>query len=329
MKEKIGLKTFFVHILVGIFFFSISLLAYGLSPQVRAGLLKKEGQFNKRVSATEEKEEGKFHSEAPVYNEVEFSSMVGEFFINPQYTGRITTIRTFPKGGSPKDNPVVDVRETDDGWEKVIVSQSESDAESLIATGRRGSLKISLPKEKPSAKSDNLQPLGDLIISFGGLDATLIMPPGEISQPGGFGVSIRDNKGNKFINGDIIAIRKDQVAVKFHDLPSTVVNGDGTVRMSLKKPGGGSLETDLKAWGYNITIPDTGTGKSASITAAVFGLPNDAKLKFTFESLPGQNITPSTTTLPVKNINEGASLGTITTSIPGTQPLSVSVERMN
>src|SRR5579885_1616153 len=329
MKEKIGLETLLVHILVGIFFFSISVSVYGLSTQAQAGLLKKEARFDKRVLVAEEKEEGKFHSEAPIYNEVEFSSIVGGFFINPQYTGRITTMRTFPKGGFPRDNPVVDVRETDDGWEKVIVSQSESDAESIIATGRGGSLKISLSKEKPSAKSDSLQPLGDLIISFGGLNATLIMPPMEISQPGGFEVSIRDNKGNKYINGDVIVIRKDQVAVKFHDLPSTVVNGNGTVRMSLKRPGGGSLEADLKAWGYNITIPDTGTGKPASITAEVFGLPNEAQLKFTFESLPGQNITPSATPLPVKKIKAGVSLGTITTSIPGTQPLSVSVERVN
>jgi hypothetical protein len=332
MKEKIRLEILFVHIFISILFLSIPISAYSLSPQVRTELLKKGGQSNKQILEAEEKKvpkEDKIHSEAPVYNEVEFSSIVGEFFVNPQYTGKITTVRTFPKGGSPRDNPVVDVRETDDGWEKVIVSQSESDAESLIATGRNGSLKISLPKGKPPIKSDRLQPLGDLIISFGDLNATLIMPPVEISQPGGFGIGIRDSKENKFINGDIIAVRKNQVAVKFRDLPFTVVNREGAVRISLKKPGGDILEADLKAWGYNIVIPDTGTGKSASITAEVFGLPNDAKLKFTFESLPGQNITPPTTTLPVMKINMGASLGTITTSIPGPQPLSVSVERVN
>jgi hypothetical protein len=333
MKEKIGLKSLFTHILVGIFLFSISVSAYCLSQQVRGELLKKEGQSNKHMIEAEEQEvpkkEEKIHSEAPAYNEVEFISIVGEFFVNPQYTGRITTVRTFPKVGSPRDNPVVDVRETDDGWEKVIVSQSESDAESIIATGRMGSLKISLPKRKPLAKSDKLQQLGDLIISFGDLYATLIMPSAEISQPGSFEVSVSDPKENNFIKGDIIAIRKDEVAVNFHELSSNVVNEDGKVRINLKKPGGDSFQADLKAWGYNILIPDTGTGKPASITAKVFGLPNDVKLKFTFESLPGQNVTPSTTTFPVRKINMGASLGTITTSIPGPQALSVSVERVN
>lgn len=331
MEERIGLDTLFVHILVGAFF-SIFISAHGLSHQVRAELLGKEGQYNKRISKAEEKEVQKeegIHSEAPVYNEVEFSSIVGEFFVNPQYTGKITTIRIFPKGGPPRDNPVVDVRETDDGWERVIVSQSESDAESLIATGQRGSLKVSLPKQKPSIKSDKLQPLDDIIISFGVLNATLVMPPVEIPRPGGFEVGIRDAKENRLIKGDIIAVRRDEVALKFHDLPSTVVGKEGAVRISLKKPGGSVLDADLKAWGYNIVIPDTGTGKSASITAEVFGLPDDAKLKFTFESLPGQKINPSTITLPVRRINMGASLGTITTSIPGPQALSVSVERVN
>ncbi len=333
MNERIGLKSLFTHILVGILLFSICVSAKSLSQQVRGELLKREGQSNKQIIEAKEKEvpkkEEKIHSETPAYNEVEFGSIVGEFFVNPEYTGRITTVRTFPKGGSPRDNPVVDVRETDDGWEKVIVSQSESDAESIIATGHRGSLKISLPKRKPLAKSDKLQQLGDLIISFGDLYATLIMPSAEISQPGSFEVSILDPKENKFIKGDIIAIRRDQVAVNFHDLSSNIVNEDGKFRINLKKPGGDSFQADLKAWGYNILIPDTGTGKSTSITAEVFGLPNDAKLKFTFESLPGQNVTPSTTTLPVRKINMGASLGTITTSIPGSQALSVSVERVN
>lgn len=333
MKEEIGPKAFSALIFIGIFLCSISISAYGLSTRVRAELLNKNGQSDKQMieagGKEVSKEEDKIHLEAPVYSEVEFSSMVGEFFVNPQYTGRITTVRAFPKGGSPKDNPVVDIRETDDGWEKVIVSQSESDAESIIATGRKGSLKISLPTGKTTAKSDKLQPLGDLIISYGNLDSTLVMPPAKISQPGGFEVSIRDHKENKVINGDIIAIRKDEVAVEFHDLPSTVVSGDGTVRISLKKPGDNSLVADLKAWGFDIIIPDTDTGKPAPITAKVFGLPNDAKLKFSFESLPGQNITPSNTTLLVSKINMGASLGTITTSVPGPQALSVSVERVN
>lgn len=326
MKGNIGLNTLLANILIT--FFSIC-----LSHQVQSELLGKGGQYtNQKMLKAEEKggqkEEG-IHSEIPMYSEVEFSSIVGEFFVNPQYTGKITTVRTFPKGSFPRDNPVVDVRETDDGWERIIVSKSEFDAESLIATGRKGSLRVSLSKEKPTIKSNRPQPLGDIVIGFGELNTTLIIPPVEISHPGSFEVSIRDTRENRSIKGDIVAIRRDEVALKFHDLPSTVVGGDGTVRISLKKSGGDIIKADLKAWGYNIIIPDTGTGKPVPITAEVFGLPDDAKLKFTFESLPGQRINPSTTTLPVKKINMGTSLGMITTSITGPQALSVFVERLN
>src|SRR3972149_314418 len=126
-------------------------------------------------------------------------------------------------------------------------------------------------------------------------------------------MGILDFKDDKFINGEIIAIKNNQVAVNFHDLPPTVVNKDGMIRVSLKTPDGSFLGADLKAWGYNILVGEI----------------EDAKLKFTFLPLPEQDITPNTKTLTVKDINKGTPIAKIVTSIPGDQPLSVLVEKVD
>ncbi|MGH7909704.1 MAG: hypothetical protein ACRENW_07645 [Thermodesulfobacteriota bacterium] len=275
------------------------------------------------------KEKGKNSLETVTYTQVEFSSLIGDIFVNPRYTGRITTVRTFLKDGSPRDNPVVNVRETKDGWEKVIVSESESDAVELIATGKKGSLKISLSKEEAPSEVDKLQSLNQIIIRFGQLSATLITLDKKISKPAGYEISILDTKEDKFRNGDIIAINNNQIAVKFHDLPPTVVNKDGNIRLSLKTPDGSFLGADIKAWGYNILVGEIDVGKPLPIKGEVFGLPEDAKLKFTFEPLPEQNITPNTKTLTVKDINKGTTIAKVVTSIPGAQPLSVVVEKVD
>jgi len=264
----------------------------------------------------------------PIYTEAEFSSIVGEIFVNPEYTGGIATTRTLLKTGSSNTKPDVDVRESGDGWQKVVVSKSESDAVGLIVTGKKGSLKISLFKGKASTGVDRIQPLRDLIIGFGQLNATLLAPM-TVSQPSGFGIEILDYKTNEFIRGEIVAIKDNEIAVRFENLPPTVVSRDGTIRISLKESGERFLNADLRAWGYNIFVPDTDIEKESSIKAQVFGLPDDARLKFTFESLPGQNITPSTRTLTVRETNSGVPLVKIVTSIRGVQPLSILVERVD
>ncbi|MCI0454291.1 MAG: hypothetical protein L0Y68_04760 [Candidatus Dadabacteria bacterium] len=276
---------------------------------------------------TEGKE--KMLSDTPKYAQIEFSSLVGEIFVNPQHTGRITTVRAFLKGGTPRENPVVNVRETKDGWEKIVVASSESDAVELVATGRKGSLKISLSKGGLPSEIDKLQSLNQIIIGFGKLSTTLITPDKEISNLAGFEVGILDLKEDKFMNGDVIGIKDSEIAVEFHDLPPTVMNKDGTIRVSLKTPDGSFLGADLKAWGYNLFVADADVGKPAPIKAEVFGLPEDAKLKFFFEPLSGQDITPDTKTLTVKEINKGTPIAKIVTSIPGAQPISVIVEKVD
>ena len=268
-------------------------------------------------------------SEAPQYAEVEFSSMTGEIFVNPKYTGSITNVRRLFNYTPSSSSPGAELEVTSNGWESIIVPAYESGLAGFIVTGEKGTLKISLSKGETPVEVDTVQPLSGLIIRFGQLNATLLTPSTNISKPGGFGIDILDHKENKFMSGDIIAIEDNQIAARFEGLPPTVVNSDGTVRISLKESGGKFLNADLRAWGYNVFAPDTDVETPSPIKAQVFGLPGEAKLNFTFQSLPGQKITPATRALTVEEVNSGEPVVTIVTSIRGAQPLSVSVEKVN
>ena len=91
----------------------------------------------------------------------------------------------------------------------------------------------------------------------------------------------------------------------------------------------GFINSDIPTWGYNILVSETDTGVAAPITAEVFGLPDDSEIKFNFTSLSGQIINPSTKTLTVGEINKGEQVSTITTKIEGSQPIAVTVRRLN
>lgn len=268
-------------------------------------------------------------SEPPRYTEVKFSSITGEIFVNPQYTGNVTNVRKLFNYTPSSSNPATELQITSNGWESIKVPTSESDVVGLIVTGEKGTLKISLSKLEAPIEVEKLKPLNDLIISFGQLNTTFLTPSTNISQAGGFGIEILDYKENKFMSGDIIAIKDHQIAARFEGLPPTVVNSDGIVRISLKESGDKFLNADLRAWGYNVFVPDTDIENPSPIKAEVFGLPMEAKLNFSFQSLPGQKITPSMRTLTVKEVNSGEPIVTIVTSIPGAQPLSVLVEKVN
>jgi hypothetical protein len=268
-------------------------------------------------------------SEAPQYAEVEFSSMTGEIFVNPKYTGSITNVRRLFNYTPSSSSPGAELEVTSNGWESVTVPAYESGLAGLIVTGEKGTLKISFSTSQAPMEVEKVQPLTGLIIRFGQLSATLLTPSTVTSKPGGFAIDILDHKENKFISGDIIAIKDNQVAAQFEGLPPTVVNSNGTVRISLKESGDKFLNADLKAWGYNVFAPDADVEKPSPIKAEVFGLPGEAKLSFNFQSLPGQKITPPTRTLTVGEINSGEPIVTIITSRPGAQPLSVSVEKVN
>lgn len=310
--------------------------AHSLQPQASEELSKGEKQTDGKQKnrslkrSIKEEREIASRSEVPVYTQIEFDSLVGETFINPRFIGRISTVRKLTEAGLLERIPILNVKETEDGWQNVFIPSSESDAAGFVVTGTGGSLKVSLREGNKAAGVNKLRPLGsEIVIAFGELSATLIAPFKTADMPGGFEISVLDFGKNKLIRGSIVAIKDDQLAVRFENLPLSVVNKEGMIRISLKKPEGSFLGADLKAWGYDIFVSDTEVEKSAAITGRVFGLGEGERVKFTFQPLPGQNIIPSAATLTVKEINQNTSLANITTSIPGSQPISVLVEAIN
>jgi hypothetical protein len=147
-------------------------------------------------------------------------------------------------------------------------------------------------------------------------------------EPSKYEIDILDNTNESFVSGKVIAMKSDQAAVSFQNLPSTVVNSGGKLRASLKKPDGTYVNADLPAWGYNIIVPETDVGTPAPIRAEVFGLPADSQIRFDFSSLADQIISPSTQIMTVQEINGGATVATITTKIGGPQPLTVTVKKV-
>ena len=265
----------------------------------------------------------------PPLHESELTSLTGEIYINPKSTGTIRSIRTLDRGHLLGEKVELEARTLTDGWRKLNVPISLAGAFGLVISGRQGIVKLTLPQEpSPPSGSGTLKSISDLFMEFGTIHATFTFPSINILEPSKVAISILDTTNNRFINGDIIALKNDQAAVVFQSLPSSVVNNDGMIRISLRRADGSFLNSDIPAWGYNIVVSETDTGVAAPITADVFGLPDDAKIKFNFVSLSGQIINPSTNTLTVKDINKGKEISTITTKISGAQPITVTVVRV-
>jgi hypothetical protein len=264
----------------------------------------------------------------PRYTEVELTSVDGEIFINPLYTGKVSTVRTIDKNGLIGQKVDIEVRIMTDGWRKFSLPQAAAGAYGVIVSGDDGILKISRPADTAAPSGGELKSIKKLVIEFGYLSTVFSFPSMNILEPGKVELGLLNNADNKFINGSIVAMKPDQAAVEFQDLPATVVNKEGMLRVSLKGPGGTFVNADIPAWGYNIIVSETDIDTPAPITAEVFGLPDDAEIRFDFSSLTGQVIDPSTKILTVGEINKGAAVSTITTKIGGAQPLTVTVRRV-
>lgn len=264
----------------------------------------------------------------PQYTEIEFTSLDGEIFVNPLYTGKITSVRTINQSGLLGQKVDIEVRAITGGWRKFSLPAAASGSYGVIVSGESGILKIAKPANPPAAASGELGTIKKVLIEFGYLNTTFTFPPQNVLEPDKYEIGILNTTDNGFINGNIIAMKSDQAAAEFIDLPGTVVNSSGNMRVSLKKPGGTFFNSDIPAWGYNIIVPETDIGAPAPITAEVFGLPDDAEIRFDFSSLSGQVIDPSTKILTVGEINKGSTVSTITTKIGGAQPLTVTVRRV-
>ena len=267
-------------------------------------------------------------SSPPRYTEVELTSLDGEIFINPLYTGKVSTVRTIDKNGLIGQKVDIEVRIMTDGWRKFSLPQIAGGAYGVIVSGDEGILKISKPAETAAPSGGVLKSIRKLVIEFGYLSTVFSFPSMNIFEPSKVELGVLNNADNKFINGSIVAMKPDQAAVEFQDLPATVVNKEGMMRVSLKEPGGTFINSDIQAWGYNIIVSETDIDTPAPITAEVFGLPDNAEIRFDFSSLTGQVISPSTKILTVGEINKGTPVSTITTKIGGAQPLTVTVKRV-
>jgi len=264
----------------------------------------------------------------PKYNEVEFTSLGGEIFVNPSYSGKVNSVRTIDRSGLLGEKVQINVRILTDGWRKFTIPASVSNPFGVIISGDKGILKISLPDTPSSATPGDISTVDPLVIEFGSLNSTFVFRNLNVLEPSKYEIGILNNTDNSFINGEILVMKSDQVAAQFQNLPPSVVTKEGKTRVSLKKPDGSFLNSEIPAWGYNVMVPETGVDTPAQITAEVFGLPGDARVRFDFTSLSGQIIDPSRITMTVKDINSGTPVSTITTKIIGTQPLSLTVKRM-
>ncbi len=264
----------------------------------------------------------------PQYTEAEFTSLSGEIMVNPLYTGKVSSVRTIDQHGLLGDRIDVEVRVMTDGWRKFSLPPSLSGSYGVIVSGDEGILKISKPGEPFAGTAGELKSISNNVIEFGSLNTTFVFPTLNVFEPSKYEIGILNSADNSFINGNIIAMKSDQAAVEFGGLPPSIVNKEGLMRVSLKKPGGTFINSSIPAWGYNIMVSETDIGTPAPITAEVFGLPGEAEIRFDFTSLSGQVIDPSTRILTVGEINKGSTVSTITTKIGGAQPLTVLVKRI-
>ena len=265
----------------------------------------------------------------PMYTEVELTSLDGEIYVNPEYIGKVRSVRTIDRSGLLGDRVEVEVRIMTDDWRKFSLPPELSGAFGVIMSGERGILKISLPGVPANPGGSAVYSIKKLLIEFGVLNTTFVYPAQSVLEPSKYQVGLLDNRNDSFIPGKVIAMKSNELAADFQNLPSAVVNSEGMLRVSIKNPGGSFINTEIPAWGYNVFVPETDIGKPAPITAEVFGLDPEAKIRFDFSSLADQVIDPSTKVLTVKEINSGAPVATITTKIGGPQPLTVTVRKVN
>lgn len=264
----------------------------------------------------------------PRYTEAAFTSLDGEILVNPQYTGKVTSVRTIDKNGLLGDRIDVEVRVMTDGWRKFSLPPSLSSSWGVIISGEEGILKISKPEAGIAGAAGELKSISGDVIEFGSLNTTFVFPAVNVLEPSTYEIGVLNTADNSFINSNIIAMKSDQAAVEFERLPPSVVNKEGLMRVSLKKPGGTFVNSSIPAWGYDIMVPEIDIDTPAPITAEVFGLPDEARIRFDFTSLSGQVIDPSTRIMTVGEINKGSTVSTITTKFGGAQPLTVLVKRV-
>ncbi len=288
--------------------------------RMKEGLMAEAGKENRS--------NGQTGSRSLISAEIVFASTQGEIYLNPKYIGRIVSITPLGPGISSSGQPKIELNQTKDLWPVLIVPGSMSNLERLSVTGEEGSISISTSSAQKALNldSNDLKTIATPKVAFGQLSSTILFKEIGIRDPSKFEIGVFDFENNRFINGEIIALTNNQMAVKFENLPPTVISTEGKLRYSLKDQDGSFINSDMNAWGCELVIPDADVGTSVPIKARVFGLPDDSKVKFTFHPLEGQKYSSPVSTLSVAEINSGEPVATISTSITGSQLISVAVE---
>lgn len=272
---------------------------------------------------------GAANAREPIYIEAELTSMDGEIYVNPDFVGKIDSVRTIDKNGLLGEKISIESRVLTDNWRMLAMPPEAAAAHGVIISGDRGLLNISKPSGRAAPVKGTLQPVADVEIPFGTMYTTLKFPSQTVLEPSKYSMEILDNNTGSFTKGDIIAMKNDQAAVYFSNLGPSALNEEGNLKISMKKPDGSFINSEVPAWGYNVMVSEADLDEAVPITAEVFGLPQDSKVRFQFDSLSDQIIDPSLVTLTVKEVNSGRPISTVKTKIAGSQPLSVTVSRVN
>ena len=93
-------------------------------------------------------DETELASAPPPLYEVELTSLSGDIFINPKYTGKINSIRTLNRNQLLGEKVEIITRTLTDNWKKLEIPANLTGAFGLIISGTEGIVKITLPQQK-------------------------------------------------------------------------------------------------------------------------------------------------------------------------------------
>ncbi|HVY55341.1 MAG TPA: hypothetical protein VHC46_06255, partial [Thermodesulfobacteriota bacterium] len=133
----------------------------------------------------------------PRYTEAELTSLDGEVYVNPLYTGKVSTIRMIDKNGLMGQKVDIEVRIMTDGWRKFSLPQSASGAYGVIVSGDEGILKISKPEDTGTPAGAELKSIRRLVIEFGYLNTVFTFPAMNVLEPSKVEIGVLDTSNNK------------------------------------------------------------------------------------------------------------------------------------
>jgi hypothetical protein len=233
---------------------------------------------------------------------------------------------------TPAEVPGVKVTQRD-GWTVLDIPKNAGIIGAVIGgvngvvrlTQRPPAVGVSAPAAGAIAPHD-----GVLEVAAGGVDETLVgdtlFTPGD---PAGHAVSFIDPATNITHPATIVAGRTNEIGISAGAVPPSVVQADGSCTVQVNKPDGSTLHSRIgSAWGYELSIPPVAhVGAAAPVTARVYGLKPEQKVRFQFLPGAGQTITPLTVVLTGAQLEGGPMpVAQLQTETAGPQSLDCQIE---